>query len=564
MHSFLRRTAIGFTGFLAFTALAYWSSLPTAGPFALASGGNPPPETGAPGGAAALPPMGSALPEPAKPPADPPEAPNAEFRGLWVVATELTTPDKVREVVRRAKQHGFNALIVQVRMRGDALYRSDLVPRSELLDGQDASFDPLQLVLDEATPAGIEVHAWMNAFKTWSRPTPPRSPLHVRNSRPDWFLRGGDGKIHGLETKDAVGAYFEEGVFISPAHLEARRHLVAVYRELVERYDVAGIHFDYIRQPARTGPFAPGADYSPATVQRFRAETGREPAEHTPVWDQWRQDQVTALVRDVHREIKRLKPHVKISAAVMAVADIARGRSFTDYRSWLKEGILDFVVPMDYTRNLDDAAHYAAVALRAGGPGRVYVGLAAYLNQPAELLRQIEAVRALGAKGIVLFSYASLDDAYYAALTNGAFATPAARPSVPVAPTGWRPGPLPRPLEPEWIGRLPAEWRTRLGQVSSGDALELTRLFYVQSGSTTLLVDNHGLEILEVKVNDKPVPLPPGWPRRTGADRLDVSAFVDPRARPPAAGDHHTSKIAIRARGAAGAWADFSIDTRYE
>lgn len=546
MHSMLRRTAIGFSGFLAFATLAYWFVWPAAEPRALAGvRGNP-----AAGASADLEPLAHALPAPAEAPPDPPDA---EFRAIWVVATDLTTPAKVREVVRRAREHHFNALILQVRMRGDALYRSDLVPRSELLDGQDESFDPLQLALDEARAAGIEVHAWLNAFHTWSRPSPPRSPKHIRNSRPEWFLRGSDGKIHGLETQSSPQAYYEPGLYVNPANLAVREHLVAVYRELVERYDVAGIHFDFIRFPSRVGPAVAGADYSPATLQRYRAELGREPVEHTPEWDQWRADQVTALVRDVYRETKRLKPRVKVSAAVMAHADLARGRSFTDYRGWLKEGILDFAVPMDYTRDLDDAAHNAEVALRAGGPGRVYIGLGAYMNKPPELLRQIEAVRAAGAKGIVLFAYSSLDDPYYAALRGGPFPAPVSRPRLPVYRTSWQPGPIPRPLEPEWLGRLPA----------AGDEPGFTRLFYVHSANTALVIDNHGLEVTELTVNGKPVPLPPAAIDKNGRSRIDIGAYVDPSTHRPTWVDNHTSRMTVKARGPGGAWADFFIETNY-
>src|SRR3972149_656709 len=80
-------------------------------------------------------------------------APAPELRGLWVVRTALTSPQAVDRTVEQAQEAGFNALFVQVRGRGDAFYRSALVPRSPLLQGQPAGFDPLARPVEGGGPA---------------------------------------------------------------------------------------------------------------------------------------------------------------------------------------------------------------------------------------------------------------------------------------------------------------------------------------------------------------------------------------------------------------------------
>src|SRR5262245_51775245 len=87
-----------------------------------------------------------------------------EMRGLWVVRTGLVSPEAVDRVVDEAARAGFNALFVQVRGRGDAFYASYLVPRSELLRGQRADFDPLGRLLARARERGLQVHAWVNVL----------------------------------------------------------------------------------------------------------------------------------------------------------------------------------------------------------------------------------------------------------------------------------------------------------------------------------------------------------------------------------------------------------------
>jgi uncharacterized lipoprotein YddW (UPF0748 family) len=86
-----------------------------------------------------------------------PEAAASETRGLWVVRTSLSSPDRIAAMVRAAERGGFNTILVQVRGRGDAYYRSAIEPRSADLDGQPAAFDPLAFGCTPGLPS------------TWSR-----------------------------------------------------------------------------------------------------------------------------------------------------------------------------------------------------------------------------------------------------------------------------------------------------------------------------------------------------------------------------------------------------------
>ena len=100
-----------------------------------------------------------------------------EIRAIWVARWSICSPDSVRAVVDTARECGFNHLVVQVRGRGDAFYRSTLEPRSEMLSGQPSDFDPLALALSEGRRAGLRVHAWINANFTWESAQPPVSPM---------------------------------------------------------------------------------------------------------------------------------------------------------------------------------------------------------------------------------------------------------------------------------------------------------------------------------------------------------------------------------------------------
>ena len=140
--------------------------------------------------------------------------------------------------------------------------------------------------------------------------------------------------------------------------------------------------------------------YNETSIARFNARYGRDgrPAGNDPLWSQWRRDQVTALVRGIYLGALAIKPEVKISAAVIPWGDgprtdadwqrtAAYSSVFQDWRSWLEEGIVDQVMPMNYFR--ESAANQGAwfdrwVAWqRDHAYGRqVIPAVALYLNEP--------------------------------------------------------------------------------------------------------------------------------------------------------------------------------------
>jgi len=116
-----------------------------------------------------------------------------ETRALWVVRHAISTPGRVDAVVDLAEQMNINTLLVQVRGRGDAFYKSDLAPPAEILEAAPAGFDPLERIVERAHARGLEVQAWINVYLVWSAGAPPHSPLHIVNAHPDWISVRADG-----------------------------------------------------------------------------------------------------------------------------------------------------------------------------------------------------------------------------------------------------------------------------------------------------------------------------------------------------------------------------------
>jgi len=179
----------------------------------------------------------------------------------------------------------------------------------------------------------------------------------------------------------------------------------------VKKYAVSGIHFDYIRYPGREYCYCAGCR------KRFEADSGKRVA-HWPEdcyngprkeeYNNWRCRQITQLVAAVSREARKIRPDIKISAAVFGAYPDCRAAVAQDWPAWIKAGYLDFVCPMDYTA--DD--RYFQMLLKnqlrlVGGKIPVYPGIGASAARPPlsadQVTRQIHIARRLGAAGFTLF-----------------------------------------------------------------------------------------------------------------------------------------------------------------
>lgn len=355
----------------------------------------------------------------------------AEVRGLWVVRTTLTAPERIRTMVADADAAGFNTLLVQVRGRGDAYYTSRWEPRAEALS--DGTFDPLALVLEEAHARGMAVHAWVNTHLVWSGPGLPASPLHLVNHRPDWLaaprsLARRLGRMDPFEPgyTEALHRYAldnpqtVEGMYSSPSHPGVQERVYDVWMDLAERYELDGIHFDYVRFPSSDFDYSSGALdrfrnwVAPRlTPERLRALDDAyriDPFAFTDAlpgpWGEFRRTQVTDLVERVYHGVKARRPDLVVSAAVFSNVQDAYQSRFQDWRRWLDEDIVDVVVPMAYTPRADlFSRQVREAAVSAGHRDRVWAGIGAYLNGVDGTLEKIDLARREGVGGLVLFSY---------------------------------------------------------------------------------------------------------------------------------------------------------------
>jgi uncharacterized lipoprotein YddW (UPF0748 family) len=376
-----------------------------------------------------------------------------EVRALWVVRTSLTSPAAVDEMVTAARASGFNTLLVQIRGRGDAYYLGGVEPRPAALVSQ-PNFDPLATAVSKAHQAGLAVHAWINVNLVAGTDL-PTARAHVVYRHPEWLMvpraLGEDLAAldpSGPEYLGRLSRYARsqpselEGLYLSPVMPGAIEYTRAVVRDIVQRYAVDGVHFDYVRYPNDDFDYSRETlaafrrdvlvDLTPADLRRYDARAAADPFIYTRAfperWHGFRVTRLTALVAALRDTVKSIRPGALVSAAVAPDPVEAAGRRLQDWERWLSQDLIDVVCPMAYTTDAAVFASQIAAAQGVAGRHPLWAGIGAYRLSNEQIVDSIQTARRLGAGGVILFSYDSLiaparGSGYLTQLGKAAFST---------------------------------------------------------------------------------------------------------------------------------------------
>jgi len=340
-----------------------------------------------------------------------------EVRAIWVTRFDYKKPADVEAIVANCARTGFTDIFFQIRGNGTVFYPSRTEPWAFELTGENASttgrspgWDPLKIAADSAKKRGIRLHAYMNVLPGWRGvQEPPRSAGQNWTAHPEWFMIDSLGQ----RMRPTSGWYS----FLNPALPEVRRHLTQLAAELA-RYDIAGLHLDYIRFPYDYKDVAPQlypraseaelAKRSDFSYDRFSMEQIRQ--RYSGNSGAFRRDAVSQVVAALRQTFKAQRgPQCIVSSSVLADFDKGYSSAFQDSRRWAKEQVVDWLVPMNYNAPLfDERLSKIRKSLgRSATSTQLVVGIDCKADM-SEIRRQIAAVRKAGCRGYALFAYSYL------------------------------------------------------------------------------------------------------------------------------------------------------------
>lgn len=338
-------------------------------------------------------------------------------------ATDAASAERQKQMLRRdfdrLQEAGINVILFQCRTRGYVCYQSDYETWDGVFSGKNGvapPYDPLQFAIEEAHKRGMELHAYMVTY-----------PLMYAN------------QVKQLGSKCVVASHPElcqkcgDRWYMDPGMPGTADYLAKLAKEVTEKYDVDGIHLDYIRYMEKEVGFNDNVAYK-------KYGNGQSKA-------QWKRDQVTECVRKIAAAVRSVKPWVKLSCSpVGKYSDLPRAKAggwnardavSQDAQLWLKENIMDWLIPMLY---FDGKNFYPFVAnWQQESYGHVIVpGLGVYLCAPDQknwtgeaITRQMQVSRQIGCQGIGFFRTKFLLDNHKGVLdfTREFFSQPALTPA---------------------------------------------------------------------------------------------------------------------------------------
>lgn len=348
--------------------------------------------------------------------------PKHEVRAVWLTTlsgldwprTSATGASSIRQqqqelcdILDKLHAAGINTVLFQARIRATTVYPSAIEPWDACLTGtpgRPPGYDPLAFATDECHKRGMEIQAWVVTVPIgkWGS----AGCQSLRKKHPGLAVRIGD-----------------EG-YIDPANPAAAGYIASICREITSRYDIDGIHLDYIRYP-ESWPTGGITARSRRTARRRTSSI-----KNTTLAE--RQRNITAIVRSVHDAIKRQKPWVKLSCATIGKhSDLARYSSrgwnalvkgCQDTQEWLRTGIVDQLYPMMYFSG--DNFYPFAFGWRENSQGRTIVpGIGTYRlsrregDWPVdEVKRQMSVSRAAG------MGFAMFRERFFSNNTKGIYA----------------------------------------------------------------------------------------------------------------------------------------------
>jgi uncharacterized lipoprotein YddW (UPF0748 family) len=302
-------------------------------------------------------------------------------------------------------------------------------------------------MIQRAHGYGMQVHAYINVYPIWDcgDPPPVTSPLHLYHQLLNEHGTT-NGKPNGLQWTTSREVLCSDYRRATPASVFLDDHLMAVATDLVQRYDIDGLHLDHIRYGGS------GTSCDPVSESRSGVPCFSTPPSGYASYQAWQRAQVNGTVDKFYETLfgengqgggAADKPNFMLSAAVWPYYESGRDNYYQDSRAWIAGGYIDALMPMlygsfdtspsvwrDYAAGFQNAS--AGRYVIPGIHGAVYAG---HYGTFADIEQRIQAARDLRTAGHAIFAYNYLaDNQYFDDLRNGPYAVPASPP-----PITWHP-----------------------------------------------------------------------------------------------------------------------------
>ena len=342
-----------------------------------------------------------------------------EHRAFWCHSAFGVTGMTWDQAIERLAANGFTAILPNMLWGGVAFYESDVLPVSP--DVKEKG-DQIALCLAACKKYGVKCHIWKVNYNMGWRADKQFMARMKAQGRTQVNYDGSDNDR-----------------WLCPSHPENQSLEIESMLEVARKYDVDGLHFDYIRYPGKDGCFCRGCRLRFAkaigrTIKNWPSDV-RQDENLSEKWMDFRRQQITSVVAAVAERAKSIRPGISISAAVFRNWQVDRNSVGQDWKLWCNRGYLDFVCPMDYTYNSGHFERMVGQQREWAGKVPCYPGIGLSVwSDPTDICKLIEQIgitRRLGTGGFTVFNYGATQAREVLPLLGKGITRPAAKATSP-------------------------------------------------------------------------------------------------------------------------------------
>ncbi|MDE7423594.1 MAG: family 10 glycosylhydrolase [Lachnospiraceae bacterium] len=312
-----------------------------------------------------------------------------EMRAVWISYLEFSGAKMsnmsknsfqsyINKLFTNTKNLGLNTVIVQVRPMGDALYASSYFPWSTYASGKQGKspgYDPLAYMVKAAHNRGLKIHAWLNPYRVTITGTNVKA-LSSNNQARKWRSSSSSSKKRNVLT-------FNGALYYNPAKSDVQNLIVNGVKEIVQNYDVDGIHFDDYFYPTLGNKYKSNFD---AKEYKSYVKRCKQQKKNAKSIVSWRRSNINNLIKKVYKGIKSVDKDVEfgVSPAGNISNLYASDRYYVDVKTWMKSSdYVDYICPQIYWSFTHSICPYTNTvkqwaALKKNNKVDLYIGLAAY------------------------------------------------------------------------------------------------------------------------------------------------------------------------------------------
>jgi uncharacterized lipoprotein YddW (UPF0748 family) len=361
----------------------------------------------------------------------------AEMRAVWLdrgTIVEARNPAGLAEIFDRLADAGITTVFFETVNAGYPIYPSQVAPQQNPLT---IGWDPLQAAVDLAHQHNMTLHAWVWVFAAGNQRhnrllnLPADYPGPLLAQHPDWA---------GYDNTGNTIPIGQDKPFLDPANPEVRSYLIRLMTEIVQQYEVDGLHLDYIRYPFQDPEANRTYGYGEVARWRFRSISGVDPTTLTPrpnpelsphnqvqqgiLWDRWtdfRVQQINSFVATISNNLRRYRSDLILSAAVFANPEHERLQKIQqDWGTWAREGYVDWIVLMSYAEDTSRFSQLINPWLVDGdfASALIIPGIRLLNLDNSAAIDQIQVTRDLPTPGYALFAAADFQTQLETVLAN--------------------------------------------------------------------------------------------------------------------------------------------------